>query len=57
MQAREWHLLALLFVKAVALHHVPALHSATEAPQIFRGSGLYLTIEEFNELYALLDPA
>lgn len=57
MQAHEWHLLALLFVKAVALHHIPELHSGTAAADIFMGSQLHLSIEEFNELYYLLDPA
>lgn len=57
LQGDDWHLVAFLLVKALALHHVPALHTASEASRVFRGSHLHLTVEEVDELYALLVPA
>ena len=54
VQAHEWHLLALLFLKAVALRRVPALLLGTDEGKILSGRQLYLSVEEFQELVAVL---
>ena len=54
VQAHEWHLLALLFLKSVALHRVPALLRGADDSSILTGRQLYLSVEEFEELLAVL---